>query len=816
MKVTTKIAKNGAQLWYVNGKRVSRETAQYHEYENERYQEWLEKVAMERLNAAIDDYAVTVEAQDAAVETETEQATATNEEKAIAKRAHEAAKLVTWDTVAARKGSSLSKTFWYIREADGNWKRDKRAAEKILAEFGFNFSTFKGGLKIAQQLAGNKLAAALQARKAEIIEADVEDYAVTLDAQDSAVDADDETPQWFIDVQSPAMLINIGDEARREYEFELLATFGEEATSVISIEEYFKRYGVDKNRADTHALSEEKQIAVFEVGKTYAAKKTVLFDSQTTMTVIKRTNNFVQFQIDDGELDETIYKRKVVNENGVEKIYRHETNALGGDFEFSAKNVVEEKADDTVAENKIEDGAGIFAQDKIEVDSPAEAMALIEVVARDEFEFYRETDDCREFRNVHNMEQGYGHFTFSEHFTNGSLTHVDLQKGINLGAKSVEIFIKPAPVDNFDIQVAEAEEIDGGSAFDLLPTVDELNDVRTDIEKEFDEYDAKNCDRNDRFNRGERHAEKITAKLREFDPTVEVTYDIDEYGEDVFFMTYEGIYGAYCYTLAEAEEMFHSLKKSQADPWITAQSVNRSLSDDFARKVRHHKAQIDAAKFVIAEAEETIHESEYYLQVLRDEKAAALGADFNKIIGERTIEVNRGGFNSDRHVISKANPVFVDADYPGFKFRDAHGRQISDTYDLYYEHETAAQIETVIEMLKAAIERGDTEFTFPTVEELNAPDYDEKKWAVDFDIYHADGDLSEEELQGYTYKLRAAMTANGNRACVKLEDCVIVIYGDDGGDNDGVEKLVAELEEHDCLQEWAENDEDENEKVRLG
>lgn len=147
--------------------------------------------------------------------------------------------------------------------------------------------------------------------------------------------------------------------------------------------------------------------------------------------------------------------------------------------------------------------------------------------------------------------------------------------------------------------------------------------------------------------------------------------------------------------------------------------ADRTHTDDFARKVRHHKAQIDAAKFVIAEAEETIHESEYYLQVLRDEKAAALGADFNKIIGERTIEVNRGGFNSDRHVISKANPVFVDADYPGFKFRDAHGRQISDTYDLYYEHETAAQIETVIRMLKLAIERGDTELTFPTVEELN-------------------------------------------------------------------------------------------------
>lgn len=126
MKVTTKIAKNGAQLRYVDGKRVSRETAQYHERENERYQEWLEKVAMERLNAAIDDYAVTVEAQDAAVEAE--QATATRDEVAELSDTIEAAKLVTWDTVAARKGSSLSKTFRYIREADGNRKRGKTNA----------------------------------------------------------------------------------------------------------------------------------------------------------------------------------------------------------------------------------------------------------------------------------------------------------------------------------------------------------------------------------------------------------------------------------------------------------------------------------------------------------------------------------------------------------------------------------------------------------------------------------------------------------------------------------------------------------------
>lgn len=85
-------------------------------------------------------------------------------------------------------------------------------------------------------------------------------------------------------------------------------------------------------------------IKKFEVGKTYAAKKSVLFDSQINMTVIKRTNCYVTFQFDEDEED--IRRCKIVDDAGVEKIYIHESNAIGGDYEFSANDVADETDDD--------------------------------------------------------------------------------------------------------------------------------------------------------------------------------------------------------------------------------------------------------------------------------------------------------------------------------------------------------------------------------------------------------------------------------------------------------------------------------------
>lgn len=54
---------------------------------------------------------------------------------------------------------------------------------------------------------------------------------------------------------------------------------------------------------------------------------------------------------------------------------------------------------------------------------------------------------------------------------------------------------------------------------------------------------------------------------------------------------------------------------------------------------------------------------------------------------------------------------------------------ITNFGDLYGRYDTPAQVETVINMLKAAITRGDKEFKFPTVDELTTPPFDGKAQA---------------------------------------------------------------------------------------
>ena len=122
-------------------------------------------------------------------------------------------------------------------------------------------------------------------------------------------------------------------------------------------------------------------------------------------------------------------------------------------------------------------------------------------------------------------------------------------------------------------------------------------------------------------------------------------------------------------------------------------------------------------------------------------------------------------------------------------------------------YDTPAQVEEVIARIGAVASFKDTEFQFPHVAELTAPDYHEKRWAVDFEIYHADSDLTEEELRTCTDKLSDAMTANGNRAHVELEDCLISVWGDNGGDNLTVQKIVREMLKRGCWQEYPEDDE---------
>lgn len=135
---------------------------------------------------------------------------------------------------------------------------------------------------------------------------------------------------------------------------ERLAEFGLTANLVVEIEKAIEQAQADKFAAmkasgeiytagrNCHKLTDDEVNAIyakaaageviadntvkFEVGKTYAEEKSVLRKFQCTLTVLKRTAQFVTFQFDDDE--DYILRRKVACEFGVEKIFIHEPNMI--------------------------------------------------------------------------------------------------------------------------------------------------------------------------------------------------------------------------------------------------------------------------------------------------------------------------------------------------------------------------------------------------------------------------------------------------------------------------------------------------------
>ena len=68
--ITTKIAKNGVTIFYADGKRISRETAYYLRRKNSLVIELMNQIANEAIIDATDDYAITAEAQNVAIDSE--------------------------------------------------------------------------------------------------------------------------------------------------------------------------------------------------------------------------------------------------------------------------------------------------------------------------------------------------------------------------------------------------------------------------------------------------------------------------------------------------------------------------------------------------------------------------------------------------------------------------------------------------------------------------------------------------------------------------------------------------------------------------
>ena len=89
---------------------------------------------------------------------------------------------------------------------------------------------------------------------------------------------------------------------------------------------------------------------------------------------------------------------------------------------------------------------------------------------------------------------------------------------------------------------------DESSPFALLP-----------FEIEDEQFAGEDTDRNARFNRGERLAEAATSRIRKFDKTADITFDINEDGEDTFLLDSSTICRTPFGTAADAEQAFFDI-----------------------------------------------------------------------------------------------------------------------------------------------------------------------------------------------------------------------------------------------------------------
>ena len=145
-------------------------------------------------------------------------------------------------------------------------------------------------------------------------------------------------------------------------------------------------------------------------------------------------------------------------------------------------------------------------------------------------------------------------------------------------------------------------------------------------------------------------------------------------------------------------------------------------TDDFATKLTEleaakadAQAKEEAAKAVYQAAADETKKRSADLQKFLDEHAARLCNKLQALAPAQRMELITA--RGTREFCRDFTNLYVDAP-------NSFGRRFIITYyngRILAHYDTPAQVETVIELLKTAIERGDKEFTFPTVEELSAP-----------------------------------------------------------------------------------------------
>lgn len=171
------------------------------------------------------------------------------------------------------------------------------------------------------------------------------------------------------------------------------------------------------------------------------------------------------------------------------------------------------------------------------------------------------------------------------------------------------------------------------------------------------------------------------------------------------------------YRLVKLTDDYCELDIINDEPAITTEQEKSTIDepeppvDDFDTKLAELQAKRDAAQAALLKAQEEHEAAENTLQKFLSDTAGDLATKLQSLKLDYSIKlVTKNGYS---WTVTDFDNIYVDAFDGGkmFAFTDWRSRK-------YARYGTPAQVDKVIDMLRAAIERGDKEFKFPTVDEL--------------------------------------------------------------------------------------------------
>ena len=141
---------------------------------------------------------------------------------------------------------------------------------------------------------------------------------------------------------------------------------------------------------------------------------------------------------------------------------------------------------------------------------------------------------------------------------------------------------------------------------------------------------------------------------------------------------------------------------------------NAQSQDEFHAELAKLKTAADEAYATFVKAQEAHEQTKNALKNFLDDTAFKLKQKLDALPLNYTITLKKRSGTTYR--VADFSEIYIGAYHLGcdveFRFENWAGRRI-------VHYETPAQVENVINQLKEAIKRGDKEFTFPTVDELN-------------------------------------------------------------------------------------------------